>query len=368
MDVEHAGGNGSSDGCCGRVRAETAMPGAGSDRWPPRAGDPRDATWTEIGDDLKDCQCPPDVADAVLRTRLAFASGDMSRVPYWHMPEGVDAITDIPYVDDGIRGHLLDMYLPHDAVVRGGHSLPVFVDIHGGGFVYGYKELNRNFCVHLANRGFAVVSLNYRPAPQTDFLGQLHDLGAAFIWMREHLADYPVDSGRMFLTGDSAGGTLAFYTASMLGSGGMARSFGVEELGLTLTGLVLVSGLYDLAPYAGGWSSAESSGQRSVVDILGPSFFGTMGSVDERYRFYDGIVRNVDLPPSFLLTSSDDFLESDTLELGAHLARAGKDFELHDIKPAPGTTVGHVFPVCMSWIPESVSILDRIRDSAYELM
>ena len=52
---------------------------------------------------------------------------------------------------------------------------------------YGYKELNRNFNVHLADMGFAVFSLNYRPAPQTDLKGQLADIEAGLRWIKAHL-------------------------------------------------------------------------------------------------------------------------------------------------------------------------------------
>ena len=96
---------------------------------------------------------------------------------------------------------------------------PVYVDIHGGGFCYGYKELNRNFNTHLAAQGFAVVSLNYRPAPQTDLKGQLADVQAALRWLKAHLADYPVDPNAVFITGDSAGGALALLTLAIENSG-----------------------------------------------------------------------------------------------------------------------------------------------------
>ncbi len=96
----------------------------------------------------------------------------------------------MPYLPDGgygaeageSRGHLLDLYLPHSAMVRGGATLTVFIDIHGGVFTYGYKELNRNFNPHRAALGFAVFSLNYRPAPQTDLRGQLADVQNALAW------------------------------------------------------------------------------------------------------------------------------------------------------------------------------------------
>lgn len=149
--------------------------------------------WTVLDEDLADVD--PVLAEQVLESRLEFFRGDISRTDYWHDPEGIDVIADIQYVDDGTRAHRLDLYLPHDSVVRGSKTTPVYIDIHGGGFVYGYKDLNRNFCTNLAKQGFAVFSISYRPAPETDFLGQLEDTAAAFRWIREHRDDYPRRAG-----------------------------------------------------------------------------------------------------------------------------------------------------------------------------
>ena len=178
-------------------------------------GNPRSASWTEFDADLADCGYDEHAVQAIRDTRLAFARSDLPRSQYWSVPDDIDMITDIPYLDDTIRGHLLDLYLPHDAVIRQGRTLPVYVDIHGGGFVYGYKELNRNFNVTLAQHGFAVFSLNYRPAPQTDFLGQLRDIAAGLAWIAGHGDAYPIDLNHVFLTGDSAGGALVFYQAAL---------------------------------------------------------------------------------------------------------------------------------------------------------
>ena len=151
--------------------------------------------WTEIDGDLDGVD--PSVAAAILTSRCETIRYDHPRTERWHDPEDVDVIADIPYLPDGgcdatagqVRGHLLDIYLPHEAAVRMSKVTPVYVDIHGGGFCYGYKELNRNFNTHLAAQGFAVVSLNYRPAPQTDLKGQLADVQAALRWLKAHLAD-----------------------------------------------------------------------------------------------------------------------------------------------------------------------------------
>ncbi len=69
------------------------------------------------------------------KTRLVDARR-MKREKY---PEGIKEYRDIPYLDDGDMYHLLDIYMPADA----GTSLPVMIDIHGGGWMYGTKEINR---------------------------------------------------------------------------------------------------------------------------------------------------------------------------------------------------------------------------------
>lgn len=332
--------------------------------------------WSEIDGDLDGVD--PSVAAAILTSRCQTVYYDHPRIERWHDPEGVDAIEDIPYLPDGgydtaagqVRGHLLDIYLPHEAAVRMSKVTPVYVDIHGGGFCYGYKELNRNFNTHLAAQGFAVVSLNYRPAPQTDLKGQLADIQAALCWLKAHLDDYPVDPNAVFVTGDSAGGALALLTLAIENSERAAAAFGIERAsGIGLRGGALVCGVYSLASpdkTAGRGIGCGTRERESLQATLGAGFFAGLEAADSDFLTAEDIVANVDLPPLFLLTSSDDFLEGDTLALATALARKGADFELHDWKPAHHDSLGHVFPVCMTWREESQRTLADIRRFSYE--
>ena len=96
--------------------------------------------------------------------------------------------------------------------------------------------------------GFAVFSLNYRPAPQTDLRGQLADVQAALRWIKAHLADYPVNPNAVFLTGDSAGGALTMLTLAIENSTEAAAAFGIDEpSGIGFAGAAPVCGVYSLA-------------------------------------------------------------------------------------------------------------------------
>ena len=325
--------------------------------------------WTEVDGDLDGCS--PDVAQVVLGSRLASGRVDAPRSRHWQVPEGVDCLNDIAYVDDGLRAHKLDLYLPHDALLRYGKVTPVYIDIHGGGFMYGYKELNRNFCTHLAQRGFAVFSVNYRLIPSTDFMGQLGDVLTALTWIKNHLDEYPVSPDRIFLTGDSAGGTLALYTLAVESDDQFAQMLGLKPAGLRPRGAAFVSGLFDLAPYVSVDTEDRqpSSSPTDDLAMVAPSFFRSfVHAGGDQAADLTTMVDMVHLPPVFLNTSADDFLQGDALKLADILCRKGRDFELHDPRPNRLQTLGHVYPVAMTWLEESGQALDQIRDFSYDLI
>jgi acetyl esterase len=103
-------------------------------------------------------------------------------------------------------GHVrLRLYRPRvDAV------LPALVFFHGGGWVIGDVETHDTACRHLAVRGdCAVVSVDYRLAPEHKFPAAVDDCLAATRWVVDNAAGLDIDPARLAVGGDSAGGNLA---------------------------------------------------------------------------------------------------------------------------------------------------------------
>ena len=131
--------------------------------------------------------------------RRGAAKSDRKRDSQIPLPQGVHQTCDISYGPYG-KWNLLDIYHP-----EGCDCCPVILNIHGGGFVYGTKEIYKRYCMDLARRGFTVVNINYRLAPRWKFPTPLEDINQALLWLQENSRYYHADITRLFMVGDSAG-------------------------------------------------------------------------------------------------------------------------------------------------------------------
>jgi acetyl esterase len=94
------------------------------------------------------------------------------------------------------------------------HPLPVLLYFHGGGFTVGSVATHEPLCRHLAHLAHcAVVSVDYRLAPEWKFPTAVHDAWDSLAWLRTQGAALRLDPARLAVGGDSAGGTLATVTA-----------------------------------------------------------------------------------------------------------------------------------------------------------
>ena len=88
--------------------------------------------------------------------------------------------------------------------------------IHGGGFVMGTPAMGHQFCSRVATElGVLVVSVDYRLAPEHPFPTPLEDAYTGLRWVGDHAEELGVDSTRIAIGGDSAGGGLAATLAQL---------------------------------------------------------------------------------------------------------------------------------------------------------
>ena len=94
--------------------------------------------------------------------------------------------------------------------------LPVLVFMHGGGWVVGSIAFHDRICRSLTNLlGAAVVSVEYRLAPEHRYPAAAEDSYAALVWVHEHARELGIDPDRIALGGDSAGGNLTAVVSLM---------------------------------------------------------------------------------------------------------------------------------------------------------
>jgi acetyl esterase len=95
-------------------------------------------------------------------------------------------------------------------------TLPLLVYFHGGGWVVGSVALSDDFCRALANAsGCAVLSVEYRLAPEHRYPAAAEDAYNATLWASAHAGELGIDAGRIAVGGSSAGGNLAAVVSLM---------------------------------------------------------------------------------------------------------------------------------------------------------
>ncbi len=259
------------------------------------------------------------------------AKMDAIRIASQTEPTGLVKLLDIPYTADGERGHLLDIYYPEGTTEK----LPVIIDIHGGGWMYGYKEINKNFCLKLAEKGFLVASINYRLAGDVLFDEQIRDIFTALTWLSENLKNYPADLENIFLAGDSAGGHFACVTTAVNLSEEMQKDFGVKYCGLNFNAVAAICPAVDLIS------------PNVVMNITVPLLISGKEHKAKYKKYLDvSKIISSDFPPFYVNTATNDFLKSQCYKLKSLLEDNKIDYMFHDFKEKyNGKYLTHVFNV-----------------------
>ncbi|QCW49962.1 alpha/beta hydrolase [Nocardioides dongxiaopingii] len=196
------------------------------------------------------------------------------------------------------------LYLP------AGAAPGVVVHAHGGGFVFNDVAVHDASCRRLANRtGTAVLSVDYRLAPEHPFPAAVEDLDAVVAWLDEHGEGHGL-TGPTYGHGDSAGANLVLVAALRHPDRFRALALVYPFLDPTAAGASHheeVEG-FDPRDVAWYWEQYTGGDARHHADPdLAPLLSDRLGT----------------LPPTFVMTSEHDPLRDEGELLAARLAETG---------------------------------------------
>ena len=231
-------------------------------------------------------------------------------------PDDIQRFDDIQYGPDPVENKL-DVYRPKNAQGK----IPVIVSVHGGGWVYGDKELYQFYGMNLAQRGFAVVNFTYRLAPEVKFPAPLEDTNNVIRWMYENQEEYGLDMDHVFMVGDSAGGHLCGLYSAICTNPEYAVNYTFKvPNGFVPQAVALNCGAYNPL------SEVGVLGDEQDQELMG-DFLPEKGSEKERalVNVTDHVTEK--FPPVYLMTCVGDFCRPQAPLLETVLKKNGVYYE-----------------------------------------
>ncbi len=164
-----------------------------------------------------------------------------------HAQKWTPTYSNVDYVGNGNTKQMMDIYIPSGVTT----PTATIIHIHGGAFLMGSKGVSEQPSFQtFFNNGYICADINYRLSSDTLWPAQVHDCKAAVRFLKTHAAQYHIDTCKIGVIGESAGG----YLVAMLGTTGNVAELEGLHLG----------------------STNATSRVQAVVDLFGPINFLTM--------------------------------------------------------------------------------------------
>lgn len=217
---------------------------------------------------------------------------------------------------------------------------PVFVYVHGGGWIGGLPETREAFNTKIAEAGYFVVSLYYGHSPYYPHPEPIENIYKAFAWLKRNAEKYNIDADEIFVGGESAGAHLSAMAGAISSNLEYNALFDLPEESRhqKIAGLVLNCGVFDL-------KKALGINFRNIK-LYVQSYCGgvPLDEVsDETWKEVSPVhYVGADFPPCFLISAERDALAPLTFDLAAKLKEAGVEYSHYHGK---GRAAVHAFAV-----------------------
>lgn len=233
--------------------------------------------------------------------------------------------------------HTMDIFYPRSSDNK---LLPVLVNVHGGGWIYGSKEGYRPYCMMLASWGFAVVSFNYRLVPDGCYPDPIEDMNTLMKWIYKNAQEYRLDVDRIYGIGDSAGAHILGNYAALCCNDDYASRFSFKIVKKKpFQALILNCGVY--------YADMDKS-ETDFIKIIAKAYLGIpkkKEKINWTPKQEKEAVERVDLfefskyitneyPQVFVMGAADDFAKMHSVRLVEKLAEqsVSTEFRLYSSK------------------------------------
>ncbi|MEX1251866.1 MAG: alpha/beta hydrolase [Hyphomonas sp.] len=208
---------------------------------------------------------------------------------------------------------------------------PAILHLHGGGYIMGNPEFMGPQCALWADAFDAVVvGAAYRLGPETRYPGNVEDAYAALAWMIAHASELGINTARIAVAGESAGGGLAASLALLVRDRGEYNFCHQQLIFPMIDDRTAVR--TDLSPIYGEFVWNNGSNHFGWTSLLGqpPGSEGVSPyAAAARAESLKG------LPPVFMATGALDLFTEENLDYAKRLMADGVPVELHVYPGAP---------------------------------
>lgn len=268
---------------------------------------------------------------------------DVGKLDLARLPEEVTEINDISYIEDGLPGHTMDIYIRKD-----GAKKPVLIDIHGGGFISEDKAMNRLFGNYMARLGFTVFEINFRIAyPEWTVFDQIKDIDRAVRYALDNADSYEADRDQLYIAGHSSGGVLALSEALLCVDPQMRADYGISDRDYSYKGILTDCGLMHFYK-----SSIAYWGMRKMC-------FPKGYKSDRRYGYlvFEDNESLGKLPKLALITNPKDVLRKMTFYFDKVLEKFGTEHRLILYGKD-----GHTGIIFVPYTDQNMAVLNQVKE------
>jgi pectinesterase len=286
-----------------------------------------------------------------IKNKFPYASPAVDKLPAGVQADRELVYATLPNTPFGKRELHLDVFRP---AKKG--KYPALIMVHGGGWRSGNKSMQVPMAEMIAARGFVTIPVEYQLSLEAGYPAAIHNIKAAIRWVRANASSYDIDTGKIAISGCSAGGQLASLTGLTNGIEKFEGSMGDVVFKSSVHAIINMDGVINfMAP-----TSLASGRTATSADVqwLGGTFTEKPGTWQEASPGYWVSSKSV---PILFLNSGFSRFHAGQEDLIGQYKELGIYYEVHEFNIKI-----HPFWLFHPWVDESVNYVVDFMNKVFK--